>query len=1141
MTKTATISLAVAWATLSVFGYDWPDSGSVTLTTADCDEAGEVVVTDADYAKANGLSGISVGAGVKLVFSTTAAPTVALSGTGGTFVKRGDAEWTLTVRQPDFNGDWVLEGGVTIVDVDGTCSFGVESTKYALYVRSGASFTVTAAALANWRLYSRKLHLAGTGYQNKGAYYSLGNTSSTYAWRDFVLDDDTTVRLDNGYLFVSGTTYEFNGHTLTVLGSKHFYWMSGSPQNGRIVVGDGTDKPILCERGTFVTTDTEFETVLNPGSTLSLYNEPAAYHGKITVNGAVSLLHTHQNKSDVCTEDDSTVCLAGPVNLARTDSMLTCSFSDQPEKVCNPYLMKISGYVYGPGGMTVSASGSCEKSIVLSCPTNAFTGPVKVTAGSLRVLDHGAVPDFAKVSVADGAALVAVLPAEGDGWTEDDLGDLKKASCAGTAVCVVDRSARSESAALVYAAADLEAASEPDGPATLRIGALPAETVIAVTGNFTKAFQPVAWGGNTVAVAGAVPRLSPVLVANGSRSFTGTLVVTNAGTLTLGYPYYVGTRGGAQDLVFRNTSVTMEGLRQTYSGDSKRDDYCPDFTNNAIIVGSYDSDKKAAHPGRFTVGENCTVTARCMCAYATGAKARQTQGALVQTGGETCFLGSMSDSLAAIWGYYGPCSFTLSGGLTTWRGYHQLGMGGVDMGYCTFLQTGGEFCSRGMVTDTECFVDVARSGAMRADWLQTGGTSHFYGNILLARAGESHASITVTGSNTLFIADKGVSWGYAAGANPILTIRDGAVYQGYLNTSRNKASYHWENGWWAVFSCYVDGGWIKGNSAPLAEMGNRDDPTSTQTYGPTRIVSAGAGLGIDTTRSNAWANNPIHSASSNGVAGIEGGWTRLETDLVVTPQVEILGDGTNATAFALMDGGAITNILITNPGEDYSVATARVMTAMSASGEPTFSSFPCALAPNVPGGLNVRGANTLTLVATNDYVGATRVLEGTLQLRYPDLISPESVLSVEGGTFNFAGYANAFRAVGGTAGTIKNCPQPELEVETLLAGTTTNLVFNGLSLRVKGAFEISGAELQEGKGPAYATAVAFDDGAGIRLTGIEGLDPEKRGGYTVLSATGGLTGAKLLNEDELPPNWHLVFRGNSLRVNYRKGMVLIVK
>ena len=426
MTKTATMALAVAWATLSVFGYDWPDSGSVTLTTADCDEAGEVVVTDADYAKANGLSGISVGAGVKLVFSTTAAPTVALSGTGGTFVKRGDAEWTLMVAQPSFNGDWVLEGGVTIVDVNATCSFGAESAKYALYVRSGASFTVTAAALEKWRLYNRKLHLSGTGYQNKGAYYSLGNTSSTYAWRDFVLDDDTTVRLDNGYVFVSGTTYEFNGHTLTVLGSKHFYWMSGSPQNGRIVVGDGTDKPILCERGTFVTTDTEFETVLNPGSTLTLYNEPAAYCGKLTVNGAVKLLHTHQNKDDICTEVDSTVCLAGPVNLARTDSMLTCSFSDQPEKVCNPYLMKISGYVYGPGGITVSASGSCEKSIVLSCPTNAFTGPVKVTAGSLRVLDHGAVPDFAKVSVADGAALVAVLPAEGDGWTEDDLGDLNE-------------------------------------------------------------------------------------------------------------------------------------------------------------------------------------------------------------------------------------------------------------------------------------------------------------------------------------------------------------------------------------------------------------------------------------------------------------------------------------------------------------------------------------------------------------------------------------------------------------------------------------------------------------------------------------------------------------------------------------------
>lgn len=1135
------VALMAVLAAGAAFGYDWPAAGgTATLTEADCDANGEVVVTDADYEAANALAGIQVGAGVKLVFDTAQAPTVALSGTGGTFVKRGDAEWTLTTLQPNFRGDWVLEGGVTIVDVPGNSAFGVEDSKYALYVRPGASFTVSAAVVsASWRLGNRKLHLAGAGYQNRGAYYSSGNSVDTFAWKDFILDDDATIRLDKGYLFARGTTYDFNGHTLTLLGTQSFYFLSGKFQNGRFVVGDGTDSPQLCERGSFATMDAGFETVLNHGSTLCLYNEPAAYPGKLTVNGVATLLHSHQISDDICIEDETTVCLAGPVHLAQPESVLTCKFSDQTYLACNPYWMMISGYVYGPGGLTVAASGSRLKTVVLSCHTNAFTGPVNVTAGELRLPAHGAVPDYEKVTVSGGAVVTAVLPAEGEAWTEAQIADLSKVSLDAMSLSVLDRSALGVTDSLVYAAADLEAASVADKPATLRVGVRPADSVISVTGNFTKAFQPVAWGGNTVAVAGAVPQLSSMLFTGVAAAFTGTLAVTNAGTMTFAYPYYVGTQGGARDLMLAHTAVTMEGLRQNFSGDKARDDYCSDYSSNAVIVGSYESSKTTAHPGRLTIGEDCTLTARCMCAWGSFTKSRQTQGALTQTAGETSFLGSQSDTLAAIWGYYAPCAITLAGGAMTWRGYHPFGIGGEDMGYSTFLQTGGEFCSRGFDSDSNCFVDVGRSGAVRADWLQTGGTSHFYGNILLARAGNSRASITVTGSNTRFIADNGVSWGYDKGSNPILSIRDGAVFCGSLKPSRFKSSEYAAKNWWAVFNCYVDGGWIANSSSPLAYlMGDMGNPQSTSGYGPTRIVAAGAGLGIDTLGGNASAMNPIHSASGNGVAGIAGGWQRLETELVVRPFVEILGDGTNATAFALMDGGAITNILVTNPGEDYTVATAKVMTAMSASGEITFSYFPCALAPNAPGGLNKRGSGSLKLVATNDYVGMTRVLEGRLYLSDANLISSESALSVEGGTFDFGGYTNKFRAVGGTSGAITGCAASVLEVETLLAGTTTDLAFNGLSLRVTGEFALSGTDLLAGKGPAYAAAVTFDEGAGIRLTDIEGLDPKKRGGYAILSATGGLMGAKVLNADELPPVWSLVTYDNKLRIAHLAGTTI---
>ena len=48
----------------------------------------------------------------------------------------------------------------------------------------------------------------------------------------------------------------------------------------------------------------------------------------------------------------------------------------------------------------------------------------------------------------------------------------------------------------------------------------------------------------------------------------------------------------------------------------------------------------------------------------------------------------------------------------------------------------------------------------------------------------------------------------------------------------------------------------------------------------------------------------------------------------------------------------------------------------------------------------------------------------------------------------------------------------------------------------------------------------------------------KRGGYAILSATGGLVGAKVLNADELPPVWSLVTYDNKLRIAHLAGTTI---
>jgi autotransporter-associated beta strand protein len=130
----------------------------------------------------------------------------------------------------------------------------------------------------------------------------------------------------------------------------------------------------------------------------------------------------------------------------------------------------------------------------------------------------------------------------------------------------------------------------------------------------------------------------------------------------------------------------------------------------------------------------------------------------------------------------------------------------------------------------------------------------------------------------------------------------------------------------------------------------------------------------------------------------------------VPPIVEILGDGTGATAVAKVDAsGNITGISITNPGVGYTDATANII-----GGGGLASVDLVTVKPNVSGGLTKKGIGTVTLSGGNTYTGPTVVEAGTLTLAVTGSISgSKSITTKAGTTLNVADVGGGFMLANG--------------------------------------------------------------------------------------------------------------------------------
>ncbi len=226
------------------------------------------------------------------------------------------------------------------------------------------------------------------------------------------------------------------------------------------------------------------------------------------------------------------------------------------------------------------------------------------------------------------------------------------------------------------------------------------------------------------------------------------------------------------------------------------------------------------------------------------------------------------------------------------------------------------------------------------------------------------------------------------------------------------------------------------------------------TNGWTASYVYSGGATIDSQANSITIGQPLLVPSGGGVTSVTGG---TGAGYLAPPVVSISGDGTGATAIAQIDGsGNITNILVSNPGVNYSSATVTLI-----GGGGTGGGWTANVGANATtGGLTKLGSGTLTLGGANSYGGPTRIGAGTLAISYANYPST-SALTVSNGaalSADVSGGTSTLRAPSLTLGTNAvlnlsygslggNPFQPAISDSSISAGTVltasgTNIVIN---------------------------------------------------------------------------------------------------
>ena len=315
--------------------------------------------------------------------------------------------------------------------------------------------------------------------------------------------------------------------------------------------------------------------------------------------------------------------------------------------------------------------------------------------------------------------------------------------------------------------------------------------------------------------------------------------------------------------------------------------------------------------------------------------------------------------------------------------------------------------------------------------LIAGGSVNSAGWMILARAGASNGTLTITGGTlNHFSASQDIAIGLQGSGRAELNVAGGLVD----NTGRRVTfsggtggTFHWTGtgvlnlnaGTLLTNSIAYDTGSPSANSYFNFNGGTLKAATSSATLLPAFSPSPGinqvfvngafgafsGGARIDTNGFDNTIAASLLAPTGNGVTALS--IDNAGSGYIGAPAVKILDDGlpSTATAYAVVETdssspnfGKLTSVVITNPGVIVGTPTVSLV-----GGGGTGAVVSVTTGANTSGGLTKSGDGTLFLTGANTYTGATNVNSGTLTVSGTGTLSGTSGLSVASGArFNYA-------------------------------------------------------------------------------------------------------------------------------------------